>query len=622
MKIFKFIKGSSTVIILTLIIGIFLSSCDKFFNPDEELNITEDQLFDDWYEYRSTEMGLYGLQQKLVEQLLILGELRGDLLTITPTADVDMVEIYNFNVSKNNKYASPIDFFKLISACNNFIRILEREHPEVLDPESPVTNYDRLYGEALCMRAWAYFYAVRIYGKVPYIAQSLVSMDEILNFVNSSGTYIDSVYIDFSRDGYYNDTIYNYPITLEKQMYDQDLVIDVFTKQLETKIKAVGVNHYINNNDITWEVTIWNPWAMHAMLGQMYLTQGNYTKAIQHFEVIIDNETDENRYEIDNSFSFNMWRNIFTNIDGREHIYTIWFDKSYFQQNQFQSFFEPWAPHNYMLKPTRFAITNWETVWRGQAIREDQVNPERSVMTFPGIPGDHYRGYGTSYLYLRNGIPLSGEEYLRMLDLKSKEDERSVNAIMAEVDTIVFKYSINKGRFDQDANYILYRAAGIHLYVSEIYTWWEYQRGGEVKPYTSVAVELVNEGGFYYYGITPRDQVGVRGRVGLSGGIDGVRVTNLVYIHNPFTNKIIGYRDLTGDFLEKQLLLEEQILDERARELAFEGERFYDLMRVAKRRNDPSFLASKVAAKYPADQRDRIYNLLLDERNWYINYFE
>ena len=33
------------------------------------------------------------------------------------------------------------------------------------------------------------------------------------------GTYIDSVYIDFSTNGYYNDTIYNQPITLEKQYY-------------------------------------------------------------------------------------------------------------------------------------------------------------------------------------------------------------------------------------------------------------------------------------------------------------------------------------------------------------------------------------------------------------------
>jgi len=63
-------------------------------------------------------------------------------------------------------------------------------------------------------------------------------------------------------------------------------------------------------------------------------------------------------------------------------------------------------------------------------------------------------------------------------------------------------------------------------------------------------------------------------------------------------------------------------LDERARELAFEGERFYDLIRIAERRNDPSFLAKKVAAKYPAGQRQAMYNLLLDRKNWYINVFD
>jgi hypothetical protein len=29
-----------------------------------------------------------------------------------------------------------------------------------------------------------------------------------------------------------------------------------------------------------------------------------------------------------------------------------------------------------------------------------------------------------------------------------------------------------------------------------------------------------------------------------------------------------------------------------------------------------------VSAKYPAGQREQIYNLLLDENNWYIHYFE
>ena len=173
-----------TVVLVTFLVTLIVfSSCEDFLNPEQEINITEDKLFDDWYEYRSVEMGLYGIQAKLVEQIVLLGELRADLLQITENADADMVEIYNFNITKDNKYASPTTFFELISASNNFIHILQENHAEVLDPKSPITNYDKLYGEALCMRAWAYFNAVRIYGKIPFIYESLTTMDEINDYI-------------------------------------------------------------------------------------------------------------------------------------------------------------------------------------------------------------------------------------------------------------------------------------------------------------------------------------------------------------------------------------------------------------------------------------------------------
>jgi hypothetical protein len=610
-----------SIILITAVPLMFMSSCEDFLDPEQELDIREEQLFDDWYEYRSVEMGMYGLQQDLVEQLLILGELRGDLLTITDNAEADLVEIYNFNISPTNKYASPTKFFKLISAANNFIKILEREHPEVLDPDEPVTNYDRLYGEALCMRAWAYFNAVRIYGKVPYIHESLTTIDEINSYISSSGTYTDSIYIEFSTDGFYNDTTYNRPVELEKNYYDLDLVIDVFTNELENKVKAVGVNHYIENKDISWEVTIWNEYAKHALLGHMYLTQGDLFMANEHFSRVMYNTTENNRYQLDNSFAFFNWRSIFDNIDNREHIYTIWFNKSNFQQNEFQSLFENWAPHNYMLKPSKPAIFTWETVWRAQQIDVDEANPAESEMEFPGIPSDFYRGYGTSYMYLRNGVELAPMDYMEMLSLKARGDTRSADVIMENVDTIVYKYSVNKGRFDQDANYIIYRAGGIHLYMAELYVYWAFEQNGIIRTFTNNAVRIVNDGTNYDVSVT-RPQMGVRGRVGLGYGIDGVQIANIIYEHDPHTNEIIGYKDLTGNLEAKQLILEEEILKERARELAFEGERFYDLMRIAKRRNDPSFLAEKVASKYPEHMRDQIYNHLLDENNWYIQYFD
>jgi starch-binding outer membrane protein, SusD/RagB family len=617
----KRLKKYLPIIFLLAVPFLFLNSCKDFLDPEQDIHLTEDKIYDDWYEYRSVAMGMYGIQQQLVEQLLILGELRGDLLTITENADADMVEIYNFNISPENKYASPTNFFKLIAATNNFIKVLEEKRPEVKDPKSPISNYDRLYGEALCMRAWAYFNAVRIYGKVPFIHEGLTTIEETEAFLNTEGVYIDSLSITYAKDGYRNDTVRINPVQLEKQYYDQRLVIDYFTNELERKVKAVGVNHYMENNDISWEVSIWNTHAMNSLLGHMYLTDGDLAKAAHYFEKIIYLPSDNYRYQLDQSFAFTNWRNIFGNIDSREHIYTLWFNKNYFQQNDFQTFFEPRSPHKYMLKPTRQAVLNWETIFDNYTISANQSQPWKSRLNFRGMPGDFHRGYGVSYAYLRDGMPVSPMMIRGMLYLKSENDLRTAAIITENVDTVVWKYSFNKDVYDMDADYIIYRAAGIHLLLAEAYVYWAFNRGGVVLTFTSNAVNIVNNGANYSQS-SNRQQLGVRGRVGFGGSNDGIKVGNINYVHDPFNNEIVDYINLTGNFSGLQELLEDKIIEEKAREMAFEGERFYDLMRVAKRRNDPSWLAEKVSQKYPEGQREQIYNLLLDENNWYINYFE
>jgi starch-binding outer membrane protein, SusD/RagB family len=620
MTMTKFLRYS-VIIALTTGSILFVSSCKDFLNPEQALNITDDRLYDDWYEYRAVAMGLYGLQQKLVEQLVILGELRADLLKVTENANADLIEIYNFKTSKTNPYASPVNFYKLIASCNNFIHILKEKHPEVQDSKKAVTNYDKLYGEVLCMRAWAYFNAVRIYGKVPYFPESLTTIEEIQEYVNSEKTYTDKIDITFSSNGYFNDTIYNKPVVLQKQYLNQKLVIDMFTNQLETEIKAVGVNHYIDNNDATWEVTIWNSFALHALLGIMYLTDGDYTRAASHYNQIMYFSSDNYRYQIDASFANANWQNIFKNIDSREHIFTIWYNKSYQQQNSFQQLFEKYTPHKYMLKPTRACIMKWETIWDNYTIIENASNPAKSRIGFRGLPGDFSRGYNVSYGYVSGDSLLSSQSVRNMLNLRALGDDRSASLIMQNADTVVYKYSIGKRTYDQDANFLLYRAAGIHLYMAEIYTWWAFNQNGLIRTFTNNAIAIVNNGS-NFDPIQTRIQQGVRGRVGFGGTVDGIKVGNINYIHNPFTNEIEGYTNLTGDLYAKQLYLEEQIMDERARELAFEGERFYDLMRAAKRRNDPTYLAKLVSAKFPEGKKQAIYNLLLDEKNWYIKYFE
>ena len=59
--------------------------------------------------------------------------------------------------------------------------------------------------------------------------------------------------------------------------------------------------------------------------------------------------------------------------------------------------------------------------------------------------------------------------------------------------------------------------------------------------------------------------------------------------------------------------VEDLIIDEMAMELAFEGTRFFDLMRVAHRRGDDNYLASRVAKRNPS-----LASKLADHNNWYF----
>ena len=84
----------------------------------------------------------------------------------------------------------------------------------------------------------------------------------------------------------------------------------------------------------------------------------------------------------------------------------------------------------------------------------------------------------------------------------------------------------------------------------------------------------------------------------------------------------IDQDEMPGDAGEALIWLEDIIMDEMAYETGFEGHRWFDLMRAANRRNDPSYLANRVAQKYPEDSRERIRQKLLDKSNWYIPVFE
>jgi starch-binding outer membrane protein, SusD/RagB family len=158
----------------------------------------------------------------------------------------------------------------------------------------------------------------------------------------------------------------------------------------------------------------------------------------------------------------------------------------------------------------------------------------------------------------------------------------------------VSKYSLEPGAVPYSADIIIYRAGDIHLLLAEAYN-----RLNE----HDIALTLMNEG---IRQLSPRPDAlrtwnineGIRGRVFLKP------------------------RPVPEDVTNKTEYIEDLILEERALELAFEGKRWFDLMRVSRRRNDPAFLADKVASKYDDNaSAQRVKQRLMNPENWYLPAF-
>lgn len=636
------IKFNSKIAVLLVALGMVLGACEDFFNPEPESVALEDNLFDEWYEYRAASMGMYALMQDLVEQIVVLGEVRGDLLEPTDNADRDLIQVSNFNVISSNQYASPVNFYKLIANCNNLMYQIKKKKPSVVDfsQEDDINNYDWLYGEVACMRAWAYFNAVRIFKEIPYIYPDLRSVEQIRNYVNNGGIVLPKDSLDISylgnsdsylNDGYHyanvdtvitDDTIVT--VTLPKMYVDMSAVIDTFTYELENRVKRIGVNYALDNSDVTWEVTTWNRYAYHTLLAQMYLFDGNLDMAESHlYSIMYAQSLEDNvRYGLDDYYANSSWDNMFKEINRLEHILVLDFDKSSQQQNGLQNLFDNTGGNKYMLKPTKISVENFQTEWRGYDIansnnKNGQISQRNGVFNV-GTPGDIFRGHGVSYEF--DGLDLNGG-ISALLELKRLGKTKEVITLLEGVDTLVTKYSLGKNAYDRDVDYIIYRAGEVHLWYSEILNRSVLPSNTEVHQ-TTKALQVLNKGD---YGNNDNSCEGVRGRV----GFDPISAGQYVFTHNPYTNMITGYRYFPpsegyypNNYKGKIELIEDYILEEKTRECAYEGERFYDLMRIAQRRDDPSYLAKKVSAKFDSKSSQVIYLKLLNENNWYLDYEE
>lgn len=359
----------------------------------------------------------------------------------------------------------------------------------------------------------------------------------------------------FGKAAYFEDNLTSLPDNFNKYIMGRAEIID---KLIE------DITPYIHDNSAGGqqfeELRIRHYMNTKALLGQLYLEKGNYTEAARYLKLACESYNNQSAVlKVERSYRDDAWLTIFLNAESQpnENISVVPFSRAENQYNPIAY----WLGHDrlYMIKPTAMLVDSFMMQYRSA-----------------GPQGDLYRGKGISF---------------------NVDTIAWINDSTFITEPYITKYAIDANDpFSSDI--IISRAADLHLLLAEAYN----RLGDETSQ--KFALMLLNQGVNAENPKPPAfarwsGNLGVRGRVSLA-------------------SRMVPERD-SIPLEERITLIEDLILAERSMELAFEGKRWSDLVRIAERRNDPQYLADKVAEKFRGTSKyEEIHAKLMNPANWYL----
>lgn len=578
-SITKWVRRGLGLLVLS---GTFYS-CQKTFDikPDNALDAS--QVYRDVNDADAAIFGIYGQLSGLSEQYVVLNELRGDLMDVTSNADKYLIELNQETSSQDNPYADPRPFYKVIMNCNdalyNFKQMLK-------DNRMTQADFDIRYSAVGAVRSWLYLELGIQYGAIPYVTDPLANVDAVKNQAN-------------------------YPRLEFSALLD---TLTTFTENLPYKTPFPTGTSLLTTIDGYATDKFFIP--IPCLLGDLYLWKGDYTTAASYYHYMMDysnilypamnSEQFYETYKV--AYTGNIengnWSNIFVQPYGERYsnyeiMWDLPFDDDFAPENPFIKLFYNQAG-GYLLKPSQLIINQWDN-----QIRTDST------------PGD-YRGAGASYKMV-GGQPV-------------------VNKFSSNYDPL--------NPFVKADKWILYRAALLHFRYSECAI-----HDGR----TTLAYGLLNNGirtAFNPLNLASTDDVtdyeqsfgapydfdarmgdypsyrshwyrntGINGRVSIPAEIiDSAQYYDTTVLPRVFLSAS------SQDSLERDMM--NYLIHSSGMELAFEGNRWPDLLRIALRREKElpgsgvSFLQSMISAKFKASGRAdlaaSVSARLADPKNWFL----
>jgi len=498
--------------------------------------------------------GILQQLQQIGDNYVIFGELRGDLMDVTTKTPQELRDINDFQADSSNTYIIPKKYYAIINNCNNLIAKIDTA---VVTNGSKTLMYDMKAAKTI--RAWTYLQLYQIFGNVHYYTQPILNVTNQKNYTDIS---------DFTQ---LSDTL----LADLKSWVPGDGILEQYPD-------AVVINNvpiFYTSIGSFVESKLFIP--TRFVVGELYLMRGNYAQAANMYYQImrtysltlINNKNAWNSTYT--AYDTPNWPKLFTDLTLNEQISLIGYS------NEYTSYFlmpSLTNTSNYVFCPSSTAIKNWEeqtySISAVASLSGDLRGKEGSYSTFTSrndVNDLVTNTYITKYSKIGNFIPICRASliYLRYAEAINRYGKPNMAFTF-------LKYGLNKSNLENT------------FYVP--------------------AKELKNKDAFIDFG---QNKLTTDASAILFASNTGIRSRGCgdVTLNNSF--KI----PTGGDSIT---WVEDQLMTEYALETAFEGNRFGDLMRISNHRNNPAYLAAKVAAKFPTAQQSAILTRLSDKKNWYL----
>ena len=148
-----------------------LGACEDMLEPTSEYVMYDRNHLTGPADTANSLVGIIYKLQAIGDRTNLLGEVRGDLVSVKSLADADLKALANFEVTDENKYNDPRDYYAVINNCNYFI-----QYADTLAEDSRGNLiFEKELAQVKAIRAWTYLQLVLNYGKVPFYTNALLT---------------------------------------------------------------------------------------------------------------------------------------------------------------------------------------------------------------------------------------------------------------------------------------------------------------------------------------------------------------------------------------------------------------------------------------------------------------